>query len=160
MLVLKCLGKLTSGYLWWIIKDCWVSKMPLYGRLSRVCSKLGGRGLLCPRDVRELHLRTDGRRNCFQNVLLKSNLLPSVTPDLWVSVSCHRLGCFFWRVESWHLVTQSEHATCIRGHMCSHLVFKVLYGAHVEDTLKSDNFFPATSIHRKVDLFKYKQPKF
>lgn len=71
MLVLKSLGKLTSGYLWSTIKDCWVSKMPLYSSLSRVHSKLEGIGLLCPRDVREMPLRTDGRRNYFQNVLLK-----------------------------------------------------------------------------------------
>lgn len=137
MLVLKSLGRLTSGCLWWTIKDCWFSKMPLYGRLSRVHSKLGGIGLLCPRDVREIHLRRDGRRNYFQNVLLKSNLLPSVTPDLWVSVSCHRLNCFFWRVESWNLVTKSEHASFIRRQVCSVPVFKVLCGVHVEYTLKS-----------------------
>lgn len=72
------------------------------------------------------------RKNCFPNVVLKSNLLPNVTTDLWVCASCHRLSCLFWRAESWHLVTKSEQASCIRGQVCSVPVLKVPFGVHAE----------------------------
>lgn len=118
MLVLKSLGQLTSLYLWWAVKDCWVSKMPCYGRLSEVYSNLEDLGLLHSRYVREVHLKIGGRSDYFQDPFLKSNVLLAVTSDLWESVSCYRLSCCFWRVESWHLVTKSEFASCVRGQVC------------------------------------------
>lgn len=138
MLVLKSLGKLTSLYLWWAIKDCWVSKMPFYDRLSGVCSNLGGLGLFHLRHVREMHLKIDGRSDFFQSLLLKSNHLLSVTPDLWESVPCYRLSCFFWGAESWHSVTKSELASCVGGQVC-------FQGASVEYILKSAPFFPCNT---------------